>query len=60
MKGQIRQNEYDKQKIQVFSLNTAFIFILWYENYHISLVATATHELFIFIEKIEYPLYPQK
>jgi hypothetical protein len=22
---------------------------LWHENYHISLVATATHEIFIFI-----------
>jgi hypothetical protein len=32
---------YNKQKIQDF--------ILWYENYHISQVATATHEIFIFI-----------
>ena len=33
------KNVYNKQKIQV----------LWHENYHISLVATATHEIFIFI-----------
>ena len=25
-----------------------FIFILWYENYHISLVAITTREVFIF------------
>jgi hypothetical protein len=36
---------YNKQKIQVFSLVKGFIFILWYENYHISLVAT----VFIFM-----------
>jgi hypothetical protein len=41
---------------------------MWHENYHISLVATATHEIFIFIpidenksfiyrKKLEYPLY---
>jgi hypothetical protein len=41
---------YNKQKIQVFfSINTEFIFILWYENYHISLMATATREIIIFI-----------
>ena len=45
-----------------------FNFIFWYENYHISLVAMVTHEIFIFIaldekidlvfiEKLEYPLY---
>jgi hypothetical protein len=43
------KNVYNKQKIQVVSINTRFIFILWHENYHISLVATATHEIFIFI-----------
>jgi hypothetical protein len=43
------KNVYSKQKIQVFSINTQFIFILWHKNYHISLVATATHEIFIFI-----------
>jgi hypothetical protein len=32
---------------KVFSINTGFIFILWYENY-ISLLATATHEIFNF------------
>jgi hypothetical protein len=37
---------YNKQKIQFFSTNTGFHFILWYENYHISLVSTATHEFF--------------
>jgi hypothetical protein len=29
-----------------FSINTGFIFILWHENHHISLVATATREFF--------------
>jgi hypothetical protein len=28
-----------------FSLNAGFIFILWYENYHISLVAIAVREI---------------
>jgi hypothetical protein len=37
---------YNKQKIQVISIITGFIFILWYENYHISLVATATCDFF--------------
>jgi hypothetical protein len=61
------KNVYNKQKIQVFFMNTGLIFILWYENYHISLVATVTHEIFIFIsldenkscinrKKLEYPL----
>ena len=30
---------YNKQKIQVFSINIGFILIEWYENYHISQVA---------------------
>jgi hypothetical protein len=59
------KNVYNKQKIQVFSM--IFLFVLWHENYHISLVATATLEIFIFIpldenkscifrKKLEYPL----
>jgi hypothetical protein len=58
-----------KQKIQVFAINIGYFFILWYEIYHISFEATATHEIFIFIpfdvyksciikeKKLEYPLY---
>jgi hypothetical protein len=43
------RKEKKKYKKQVFFLkNTRFILILWYENYHISFVATATHEIFIF------------
>jgi hypothetical protein len=42
-------NVYNKQTIQVFFYNTGFIVTLWYENYHISLVATATHEIFTFV-----------
>jgi hypothetical protein len=46
---------YDKQNIKAFfARNTGFIFILLYENYHISRVATATHELFIFISLDHY------
>jgi hypothetical protein len=48
------KNVYYKQKIQVFSINTWFIFILWHDYYHISLVATATHEILIFIPLDEY------
>jgi hypothetical protein len=42
------RNLYDKQTIQVFfSINTGFIIILWYGNYHISFMATATHKIVI-------------
>jgi hypothetical protein len=36
-----KKNVYNKQNIQVF--------FLWHGNYHISLVAIAIHEIFIFI-----------
>jgi hypothetical protein len=41
--------------MQIFSINTEFIFILWYENYHISLV----YCIFIFIplNENEYFIY---
>ena len=37
-----------QKKNQVFSINIGFIFISWYEIYHISLMAIATCEIFIF------------
>ena len=38
------------KKFKFFHINILFIFILWYENYHISLVVMiATHEIYIFI-----------
>jgi hypothetical protein len=37
------------KKLKFSSIYTGFLFILWYENYHISLVTAATHEIFIFI-----------
>ena len=36
------------RKFKFFSINSGFIFILWYENYHFSLVALTTREIFIF------------
>jgi hypothetical protein len=32
------------ESLSLFPINTGYIFTLWYENYHISFVATATHE----------------
>ena len=57
-----------KQKIQVFPINMGFIFISWYGNYHIALVAITIFEIFLLIQldenkscifgkKLEYPLY---
>jgi hypothetical protein len=46
---------YNKQIIQIFSTNPEFCFILWYENYHVSLVAVDTREISIFI-----PLYENR
>jgi hypothetical protein len=44
---------YNKKKIQVLSLNTGLSFIFWYKNYHISLLAIVTHEIFITIPLVE-------
>jgi hypothetical protein len=35
-------SKYQKQEIQVFTINKGLIFILWYENYHISIVVTVS------------------
>jgi hypothetical protein len=43
---------YNKQKIKVlFHINTGFIFILLYENDHISVLATVTHVIFNLIPR---------
>jgi hypothetical protein len=45
-----RENVYNKRKIKdLLYIITGFIFILWNENYHISLVVSAIYEISIFI-----------
>jgi hypothetical protein len=55
------KNVYNKQKIKVFFFYKYRInFHKWYENYHISLMATVTHEIFIFILLYENKAYTYK